>query len=303
MTTDKMLPVTGNHHVKISAEDLAKGLCSMTCPQCLAIPSTNGLCPLCSDSGWVVRAVEEAAKMRTFLRWEQIDKRTKADTGDEAEDSFHIGVSDGFQEAVQIIDTLTGGDGEYRFAMNGDPDRHCPTPVEMIERIVSRLAAEPSRGDGENDNESGDAPPQAPIDPHRGSYRTREALRIAAEGLNEIAALDPDSKSARIARARLSEMGRQIPTLALAPAPAEGLELAPGFEAEQDVDTFTIRFPSGHCLTARADGKLIVTNSKDRSFSPFSLNVSKLVDLREVELSQNGRREVREVTIFGRDRK
>lgn len=48
-----------------------------------------------------------------------------------------------------------------------------------------------------------------------------------------------------------------------------------GFEAEQDKDTFTIRFPDGRALTAWADGRIIVTKA-EADFVPFELNVSDL---------------------------
>ncbi|QVJ07685.1 hypothetical protein L7H23_01325 [Sphingopyxis sp. BSN-002] len=74
--------------------------------------------------------------------WRRIDRNAETRTDDEAQDSFHIGVRDGFSEAVQLIDVLTGGDGEYRFCTDGDPERHCPTPAEMIARIVERVNPE-----------------------------------------------------------------------------------------------------------------------------------------------------------------
>lgn len=143
--TDTQAPdvvVTGTKRVTISAAELSKGLCTMICPQCLGVPSGNGICPLCSDGGRVIRTVEEAAKLLVPLTWGQIDKRGQKDTGDEAEDAHALGISEGFQQATQLIDSLTGGDGEYRYAMNGDPERHCPTPVEMIANIIDRLSTQ-----------------------------------------------------------------------------------------------------------------------------------------------------------------
>lgn len=48
-----------------------------------------------------------------------------------------------------------------------------------------------------------------------------------------------------------------------------------GFEAEHDDGTFTIRFPDGHAITARADGRLIVTKA-EAGFVPFETNVASL---------------------------
>jgi hypothetical protein len=57
------------------------------------------------------------------------------------DETYEIGVRDGYEKAVQDIDQLTGGDGEYRFCTDGDPERHTPGPVEMIKRIEERFAA------------------------------------------------------------------------------------------------------------------------------------------------------------------
>jgi hypothetical protein len=60
---------------------------------------------------------------------------------DEAEEMYQIGKRDGYEEAVQRIDLLTGGDGEYRFCTDGDPERHTPDAPAMVQRIVDRFAA------------------------------------------------------------------------------------------------------------------------------------------------------------------
>jgi hypothetical protein len=73
--------------------------------------------------------------------WQALSDAADHYSGDECEDGFNIGMRDGFSEAVQLIDTLTGGDGEYRYCTNGDPDRHCPTPDHMIAKIVERFRA------------------------------------------------------------------------------------------------------------------------------------------------------------------
>ena len=57
----------------------------------------------------------------------------------------------------------------------------------------------------------------------------------------------------------------------------DAVVLADGFEAEQDGDTFTIRFPSGFAVTAWADGKIIITRyPQANGFSPFSTDVAAL---------------------------
>jgi len=59
--------------------------------------------------------------------------------GSDDDETYEIGKRDGYSEAVQQIDQLTGGDGEYRYCTDRDPDRHTPGPAEMIQRIVDRF--------------------------------------------------------------------------------------------------------------------------------------------------------------------
>lgn len=56
----------------------------------------------------------------------------------EAEEAHQLGKSDGYEEAVQDIDRLTGGDGEYVFSTI--PGEGCPDPAAMKARIVARFA-------------------------------------------------------------------------------------------------------------------------------------------------------------------
>jgi hypothetical protein len=59
--------------------------------------------------------------------------------GKSAEDeAYELGLRDGREEAIQEIDFATGGDGEYRYVIGGDPDRHCPTADAMKQRIIDR---------------------------------------------------------------------------------------------------------------------------------------------------------------------
>ncbi|WP_420465562.1 hypothetical protein [Panacagrimonas sp.] len=60
-----------------------------------------------------------------------------AQSGD---DELHgIGYREGYDEAVQDIDLLTGGDGEYRYCTDHDPDRHTPDAETMKARIEQRF--------------------------------------------------------------------------------------------------------------------------------------------------------------------
>jgi hypothetical protein len=64
-----------------------------------------------------------------------------SDTGGDDDETYEIGKRDGYSDAVQQIDVLTGGDGEYRYCTDHDPDRHTPDPPTMIQRIVDRFDA------------------------------------------------------------------------------------------------------------------------------------------------------------------
>jgi hypothetical protein len=60
---------------------------------------------------------------------------------DKAENEAHdMGLADGRAAAIQEIDVATGGEGEYRFCTDLDPDRHTPDPDTMTARIVERFA-------------------------------------------------------------------------------------------------------------------------------------------------------------------
>ena len=65
--------------------------------------------------------------------------------GDYADSAYACGKRDGSAQAVQDIDLMTGGDGEYRVAVlfggGVDEDRHCPDPEAMKARIVERFSA------------------------------------------------------------------------------------------------------------------------------------------------------------------
>lgn len=90
-----------------------------------------------TDQSYSVRGVLEK-------RWNELSLAANAETADSEEDIFNIGLRDGFSEAVQMLDRLTGGDGEYRFCVIGN-ERHCPTPVELAERIVAACAVKGSK--------------------------------------------------------------------------------------------------------------------------------------------------------------
>ena len=84
-------------------------------------------------------AGELAERIMAFLA-----ARRAANTPVSDDETYEIGKRDGYEEAVQDIDERTGGDGEYRFCTDHDPDRHTPDAPAMIERIVARFAIKPT---------------------------------------------------------------------------------------------------------------------------------------------------------------
>ncbi|QUT04039.1 hypothetical protein KFK14_12870 [Sphingobium phenoxybenzoativorans] len=58
---------------------------------------------------------------------------------DDEEDIYQIGKREGFEEAIQMVDQRTGGDGEY-FAST-IPGRGCPDWQTMLASILDRFEA------------------------------------------------------------------------------------------------------------------------------------------------------------------
>lgn len=54
------------------------------------------------------------------------------------EEAYYLGKRDGYETAVQDIDMLTGGDGEYCYSTI-EGERHCPNVDTMKARIARRL--------------------------------------------------------------------------------------------------------------------------------------------------------------------
>lgn len=79
------------------------------------------------------------------------------------EETYQIGIRDGYSQAVQEIDRLTGGDGEYRYCTDHDPERHTPGPAEMIQRIADRFETLNLIGDAEKRGDFWDAPGSAQV--------------------------------------------------------------------------------------------------------------------------------------------
>lgn len=64
--------------------------------------------------------------------------RAQPQAREEGDETYDIGKRDGYEQAVQDIDLLTGGDGEYVFATDGGG---CPDVETMKARIVERVQA------------------------------------------------------------------------------------------------------------------------------------------------------------------
>lgn len=108
----------------------------------------------------------------------------------EDDEAYELGKRDGYEQAVQDIDVLTGGDGEYRYCTDHDPDRHTPDAATMKQRIADRFAAvSPREGHVEVPVEHGwvleraDSSPAEPwywaagqIDPTRSSAWTQNHM-------------------------------------------------------------------------------------------------------------------------------
>lgn len=55
------------------------------------------------------------------------------------EETYQIGLRDGYEKGVQDADLRTGGNGEFVCCVGSDPDeRHCPDPAAMLDRMSDR---------------------------------------------------------------------------------------------------------------------------------------------------------------------
>lgn len=66
------------------------------------------------------------------------------------EEAYYLGKRDGYETAVQDIDMLTGGDGEYCYSTI-EGERHCPNPDSMKARIAERFNSQPTQSDALRD--------------------------------------------------------------------------------------------------------------------------------------------------------
>lgn len=98
-----------------------------------------------ANYAWVYRGKEMVCVAKTHHAKDIVDaalaslSHTMGVKGDADEEMHEIGYRDGYEKAVQDIDQLTGGDGEYRYCTDHDPDRHTPDADTMKQRIVERF--------------------------------------------------------------------------------------------------------------------------------------------------------------------
>ena len=88
------------------------------------------------DNDFLVKAF---ARHRIAAEQRGMERERERSEKDE-EEAYEIGKRDGYSEAVQDIDMITGGDGEYRYCTDHDPERHTPDPETMKARIAERYA-------------------------------------------------------------------------------------------------------------------------------------------------------------------
>lgn len=133
---------------------------------------------------------------------------------DDEEETYRIGVRDGYSQAAQEIDRLTGGDGEYRYCTDNDPDRHTPGPAEMIGRIVARFETLNLIDEAEKRGDFWDAPGSAQVQDV--AERKPLGLNITKEWFEKRAALESDHEIG---------VGRRKLTASIDPTPEELAEL------------------------------------------------------------------------------
>lgn len=111
--------------------------------EAIAAWNTRTLAPASTDAMEAARKTDAASHAHGTPASAAIIQQYGDQRADKATDeAYELGKSDGCSEAVQEIDLLTGGDGEYRYCMGGDSDRHCPDPETMKARIVERYQRE-----------------------------------------------------------------------------------------------------------------------------------------------------------------
>lgn len=94
--------------------------------------------PRVSDTELAIKVGEAKERLRPFLAPTAPVEASGSER--EEEEAYKIGKRDGYEAAVQDIDYLTGGDGEYRVSTD-DPGRHVPDAYSMKAKIAERFSA------------------------------------------------------------------------------------------------------------------------------------------------------------------
>ena len=155
-------------------------------------------CPADRDAMASVREAVDAAV-----------RETRSAYLDDGEEIYQAGKQDGYAEAVQDIDRLTGGDGEYVCSIGAPSDRHCPDATSMKLRIMHRFRALkstpslPAQGEGTPAEADGGGVDLAQMWADLQQHGTTDAENIEAM-LHEISAI-------RTARS-VSWPGGEVPT-------------------------------------------------------------------------------------------
>jgi hypothetical protein len=102
----------------------------------------KGMCPEgCLPTPGQERNVSALAVLvRSALATPQAGEVERRYSQAELNEYGDLGKQEGYDCAVQEVDLRTGGDGEYRYCTNHDPDRHTPDAAAMIRRIEDRFA-------------------------------------------------------------------------------------------------------------------------------------------------------------------
>lgn len=114
------------------------------------------------DKAWREEGGLNCTKVCAIIR-SALSAQAQDASSDDEEEPYQIGVRDGYSQAVQEIDRLTGGDGEYRYCTDHDPERHTPGPSEMIQRIVDRFEILNLIGEAEKRGDFWDVPGSAQV--------------------------------------------------------------------------------------------------------------------------------------------
>lgn len=100
----------------------------------------GGMEMVCGDCGWRGQESTWRSECKGFpCELKRMDTPMSNSELLAEEEAYELGLRDGYSKAIQEIDQLTGGDGEYRYCTNHDPERHCPDPETMKARIVERF--------------------------------------------------------------------------------------------------------------------------------------------------------------------